>query len=340
MGKLGTWAVIAAFGTMGFSSIAWAGDASTQAAAEALFRQGRDLMQQGNYAEACPKLRESQRLDPGAGTLLNLASCYEKNGQSASAWATYGEAAAMAARSGRNDWETAARERASKLEPTLSTLIILVPTGSDVPGLGVERDGLRVERAQWGLPIPVDPGVHPVSATAPRKQQWSTTVTVGANAAKASVTIPPLVLEQGDGAGTPAPGPIGPVAQPEPRPSGATDAGADDGSTQRTWGLVLGGVGVAGLAAGSVFGLMAKSKHDEALDHCSAANECSPEAIDLDDQAHSRATVSTILFGTGAAALVGGGILYFTAPSGEPKGVAVGAAPTRGGAAFSMQGVW
>lgn len=307
-------------------------DAGRQAAAEALFREGRDLMQAGRFAEACAKFSESHRMDPGAGTLLNLAGCYEKNGQTASAWATYTEAAAAAARSGRTDWEGAARQRASQLEPVLSTLTIVVPPAADVAGLVVERAGIKVDRAQWGLPIPVDPGVHPVAAFAPQKQQWSTTVAVGSNGAKAMVTIPPLMVEQGEGTPAPMTGPYVPVA--------STDTGVDDGSEQRMWGLVVGGVGVVGLGAGTVFGLMAKSKHDEALEYCDAQNRCSAQGIDLDDQARGRATVSTILFGVGAAATVGGAVLYFTAPSGDGGGVAVEAVPTVGGAALSMRGVW
>ena len=57
-------------------------------AAEALFEEGRRLVAAGSFVDACPKFADSQRLDPSPGTLLNLASCYEKLGRSATAWAT------------------------------------------------------------------------------------------------------------------------------------------------------------------------------------------------------------------------------------------------------------
>ena len=53
--------------------LAFAQSASDKAQAQALFDDGRHLMEQGKFAEACRKLEGSQKLDPGAGTLLNLA---------------------------------------------------------------------------------------------------------------------------------------------------------------------------------------------------------------------------------------------------------------------------
>src|SRR5471032_2545697 len=92
-------------------------NASSQAAAEALFDEGVKQMKVGNFTVGCPTLEESERVDPGVGTLLYLGECYEKLGRTASAWATFREAASLAASSGESGREKVAVERAARLEP-------------------------------------------------------------------------------------------------------------------------------------------------------------------------------------------------------------------------------
>jgi hypothetical protein len=57
----------------------------TSSTAETLFREGREAVKRGDYAVACPKFEESQRLEPANGTLLNLALCEEGWGHLAEA---------------------------------------------------------------------------------------------------------------------------------------------------------------------------------------------------------------------------------------------------------------
>src|SRR5258706_3292372 len=67
-----------------------------KAAAVSAYDEAETLIAQGKLAEACPRYAESQRLDPQLGTLLHLADCMERNGQTASAWAGFREASEVA----------------------------------------------------------------------------------------------------------------------------------------------------------------------------------------------------------------------------------------------------
>ena len=120
--------------------------AADRAAAEALFQQAQSLMEQGKAAEACPKYEESQRLDPGVGTLLYLADCYETVGRTASSWGTFLEASYAAKDAGQSDRQQIAEENAARLQPTLSTLMLVVD-GKETPGLSISSDGQELNSA-------------------------------------------------------------------------------------------------------------------------------------------------------------------------------------------------
>jgi hypothetical protein len=160
--------------------------------AEALFREGKRLLEQHDFAHACPKLAESVRLDPATGALLALALCHEGEGRNATAWAEYGEVAARAAAEGRHDREEAAREKRKLLEPKLATMTITVSVEDRaLAGFGVRRDGMEIGSPSWGLAIPVDPGIHLVEATAPDHHAWRRSMTVGAEE-RQQISIPRL----------------------------------------------------------------------------------------------------------------------------------------------------
>lgn len=297
-----------------------------RAAAEALFNQGRDLMTAGKYVEACPKFEASQQLDPGLGTMLNLAECYEKTGRTASAWAEYREAIPLARAAGSKTRLDLATERAQALQERLSTLTIRAIAGDDPdPHLEIRRDGVPVQAAELGSPIPVDPGEHVIEAVSPGKQPWSYKVQVAGDAAKVSVDIPKLQASSE---------PTAPSATPAVTTSTSNAPPASDkpvGSAQRMTGLVFGGVGVVGLGLGTFFGLQASSKWSDAKSKCTDyPYGCGAEGADLRSSAHSQATISTVAFVAGGALLATGVVLYLTAPA-KKESVALGFGP---GSAF------
>src|SRR5262249_21901584 len=132
--------------------------ATDRAAAEVLFRDAKALLDANKVDEACPKLAESQRLEPKPGTMLNLAMCHERRGKAATSWSDYMEAASLAAKSNQSDREAYARERVAALEPTLARVVIEV----DQPAadMAVKLDGEVLRQPVWGTAIPIDAGEH------------------------------------------------------------------------------------------------------------------------------------------------------------------------------------
>lgn len=301
------------------TSLGHAQSTSSTAVAQGLFDEARTLMAAGKPAEACPKFEESQRLDPGSGTLLNLARCYEQIGRTASAWSAYLDAASAAHGAGNLEREKGARERAEGLAPKVSRLVIEVALEARVDGLRITRDGADVGAAQWGVALPTDEGTHEIVAAAPGFRDFRTTVAVEGQGKTVRLSVPKL--EQAPLAASPPPGPAAdssPVAgdrASEPAPSGL--------GAQRIAALVAGGVGVAGVVVGTIFGLQTISKKKQASETCTGGTCTSQAGVDAGNDAHAAGNVSTVAMIVGAAGLAGGAVLWFTAPS-SPSSTKVG----------------
>lgn len=289
--------------------------AADQAAAQVLFDQGMKLMEERRFPDACPKFVESLRLDPGIGTQFNLAECYENVGQTASAWTNFLEVAGAAAGASQPERAKVARSRAAALEPRLSRLLIDVDPSARPPGLEVRRDGAIVRSAVWGIAVPIDPGEHLIEASAPGKRPWKDTTDVRGEGAVVTVRVPAL---------PDAPRSAAPSASGAPGPpvvAQVVDAPDEPRPWQRPLGLIVAGVGVAGLGMGIAFGLVASARHDDSLAYCPNSEDlCSAEGVRMRDEAITAAHASTAAFILGGAAVAGGGILFFTAPSGSAGG--------------------
>jgi hypothetical protein len=327
-------------GVLAFSAGARAQPAAPggdKVAAEALFEDGRRLVGIARYAEACPKFVESERLDPSPSTLLNLASCWEKLGRTATAWATYREAESAASAARRQDYVDAAERHARALAPTLARLTVVVE--SPAAELQVKRDGVAVGPAEWGSAIPVDAGSHTVEAYAPGHKAWSVKIDVPHDGAQVSAPVPSLEPLPA-GAAPPPAGPTTAIAPPPAQPV-APPSASSRGGTQRTVGLAVGGAGVVGLGLSGVFALVANGKNQDSKNGC-AGDVCTTQSsFDARSSARSAGDAATVSFVAGAAALAIGAVVWLTAPRGAPESAGsarVVIAPTLGGAL--VEGGW
>jgi tetratricopeptide (TPR) repeat protein len=264
-----------------------------KATADALFDEGHRLLAEGRAAEACPKLEESQRLDPATGTALNLGDCLEKIGRAASAYVAFGDAATLARRVGDNARAEEAERRAEALQPKLVRLAVNVPEASRFKGLAVSRDGQPLPPTQWGMPVPVDPGDHVVEATAPGRTPWRKTVPLTIPGT-AHVTVPPLAEVQ------------------HPPPRGR--------AVQRVVGIAVGSAGLAALGVGIGFAVAAATTDSESKKYClpEDSNKCYAKGVALRNDAITYADTSTVVTSIGAVALATGVTLLILARSSRP----------------------
>jgi hypothetical protein len=333
-----TWIKLTATGCV-MAAVAWTPVARAQGnkvSAEALFEEGRKLIAQRNPAQACPKFAESQRLDPSPSTLLNLASCYERLGKTASAWATYREAASSANALSRETLMAVASRHAAAIEPDLARLVITASV--PVEGLEIRREGQVVGRGEWDVAMPVDPGPITVEASAPKKKRWSASIEVTQPGKTVTLSVP--ALEDGP----PEPPPTTTTSAEMSGPAAPYDSGAlvpHRATWQKPAALVSGGVGVAGLVVGTVFVLSAKSKYDDSLAKCPSSKDlCTPEGVSLRNDARSAGTTATVAYAAGGVALVAGAVLWFTAPKSEKSRTSaeLHLSPSLGG--VTMYGQW
>jgi hypothetical protein len=315
------------------------------ATATQIFNAALVLMQQGDWAGACPKFQASMDLNPSAGAQINIAQCHDHEGKLALAYQDY-----EAARNLNEIDADAARKKRRvalidaglvTLEPQVAKLRIAISHPPE--GLRLTRSGEELPPGSLDHALVVDPGTYDIVAEAPgyRSDHRAVTLAMGTTV-DVELTLPLEPLP------APAPAPVVvpagglPVVaappRPNPPPSDESAAGPPaDGKTQRLAGIIVGSVGLASLVTAGGFAILTVSKASESSPYCQSNDVCQQHGLDLRDDARRAQTAGFVLLGVGAAAVTVGVVLFAKAPS-SPTGPIAQIRTTLGPGGISFRG--
>ncbi|HEY6559859.1 MAG TPA: hypothetical protein VI072_21395 [Polyangiaceae bacterium] len=265
---------------------AQAADATLPAAAEALFRAGRDALNEGNIPVACERFRESLRLEPAVGTLFNLASCEERLGNVTQAWQYCRRLLDELPR--RDSRRATVRRQLEVLDARVPRVTLLLAPHAP-PSTQVRRGGVGLTTASFAVPLPLEVGKHELLVTAPGRAKRRYTLELREGARQT------LMIEPGPEVSTRAEMAMRPPQERAP-PDHPT-------SVQRTLGIGAVGFGVAAAIVSVSAGVLLVAAN-ERKDALCAAKGCTEEGLKAVGRAE---LLQTTLWISGAVAAVSSG---------------------------------
>jgi hypothetical protein len=198
--------------------------------------------------------------------------------------------------------------------------------GNDVSAVRVTMDGEELTQRLEGLALPVDPGTHSFTFEAPGQPviHRQFIVREGQKDRREPVAF---------AATRPLPATQAPGAVQAPAATFVPADGQGGVSAQAVVGIVVVGVGVVGLGAGTVFGVLARSKRDDAQKVC--PGQCADQSgVSMWADAKTTGNLSTAAYIAGGAAVLLGSVLWLTAGHGSGAhtqvGVGIGGVDVRG----------
>jgi hypothetical protein len=309
--RLWTGVLAASCATLGAALPASAQDnqAENIAAARSLGIEGVRLAEAGKCTEAIEKLSRAEALYHAPTILGRLGECQVSVGQIVIGTENLNrvvrEPLAPNAPKPFKDAQVRAQKVLDAALPRIGHLTVLVEPKD--AKLTVTVSGVAVPPALLGVERPTDPGTHEVVASAPGYLTQKSTVQL-AEAGRETVTLQ-LLVDPNAPKEVPVVAVAATTAPPAPPPQSPPP---ESNQGVRTLSYVLIGVGVTGVAAGSITGAMAISKKGN-LD-C-PQNHCSGQEADDLDSAKTLAVVSTISFAVGIPAAIAGTVLLLTSKS-------------------------
>ncbi|MBA3458358.1 MAG: tetratricopeptide repeat protein [Deltaproteobacteria bacterium] len=275
--------------------------------ADTLFKKAKKLLSEKRYAEACKTFEEVVKLDKTAlGGLLNAGKCYEEWGRLARAYDWYEKAQVIAAEQ-KDDRADKIKALVEELDTNVPRLTLKITDGADLQVLAsITLDGKPFDQGLLGSEIRVDPGPHVIEYIVDGKKKKKMVPVERGGSSEILLDLPK---------GKPIPdGPEDKDKDPV-----VPEAPTPPGRNQRIAGIVVGSAGVVAVGVASALTLSARGKWKDAIDeHCMGSTSmCDPTGLDITADARSRANKMTIVAIVGGAAIIGGVVLYLTAPSSE-----------------------
>lgn len=271
---------------------AWAIDPEV----EARFKNGVELFKEADFRAALVEFRRAYDKSKNPKILYNIAQCHYQLTDYVAALASFERYLKDAA----PVIDHARRAEVEEELPRLRARIASLTVKTNVPGATVSVDDEAAVTTPLTAPILLNPGPHRIVVRKPGYVESSQKIEV------AGGDYPTVTVELGEQ-------PVAArssVAPPNPNAAGGT---------LKTAGIIIGAAGLVTIGVGTVFGLSAKSKNDEAAGMCSGLECSTAHAITLTEEARTAATISTVGFVAGGALLAGGVVLYLLAPKGESK---------------------
>lgn len=281
--------------------------------ASTLFQQAVSKMQVEQFAEACPLLEESYRLDAKPGTLFTLANCRDREGKPASARARYGEYIRAYANMSTTDQPKHAERakiaetRVLELEPQLPTLQ-LKWQGELPTHVKIFVDDVEWTSRTVALPLPLDPGPHEITVRQSGAPDTKRVVTLEAGVVTPFDLTTEISLAKPPGTDpTTAVSPIKMVS-----PSGKSKT-----NPRKAAGFITIGVGGASLVFGSVMGALAIAEKQTVNTQCTGAGgyDCNRTGFAAVEKMRAYATPSTVGFIAAGVLVATGVVLVVTIPA-------------------------
>ena len=268
-------------------------------AARTLLLSGREKRKRGQLEEALADFEKAHAIMRVPTTGLDLGKAQQALGLLVEARTTFLEAARYPVKSNESRAFKRARKEAKQLAdeiaPKLATLTVSAPSGAQV-----KIDGAEISSSSIDVPLKVNPGKHEIVASLDGDEKRESVELVEGEVKTVDL---PLVARPAD-----------PEKAARRRESGRAKGKDRPAKTDRSgtttnplvW--IGGGTAAAGVAVGTVTGLMAFGVYGDVSARCTGGVQCPPDTHADIDRGTNLGTISTIAFVVGG---IGAGVLVY-----------------------------